>query len=621
MYFEDDRDVPNKLMVHCVGNSKHVIRSHTTSLLAKCLMIGEAVKNEVLDLPAPKEVHHHFILPWNRKEHLSDLVNDQFGDDKKHQCILKYQNQEFPNEESTGIYELGRELVHSIGQRSDLWLKLCAGWIWIHFNGQNADIMDREQVNDHAADRYKEKILNSEEAMHTVQQMYRQNLEMVQRLKRNSYMIVPKEKTADHIFWNFIGWIGTVPCDREQCHNQIRIHCECTTERDFLFHFVEQMVSVILKKSDNFMIKMLNNSLQVPKWGKSYDEVRQQDLHQLTLKQALQLICNRYFEGEHKDQYFRYLKEWISMELYNFECWHCGSTNKSIMVDRIYRYSQNMIYCMMCSRIQPGRRKNSRKERIVLNIDSIPTRYDAQDAVTDEAVSVFQSGNLMRYSVHSPKFKSFAEELLLNEVYHLNLSQWFECLERARRWLRQNQHTVQRRRSQIHDVKFGIFRGENVDIRHIVALYFFTEFPEYATAFIESHHGSPEEHCKSFYWMGRFLWEMNHFFGTALSAEKELYSVIANNSVFDSFAPSLCVPFQSVDDEEELDLDESTSRMLSLRAKYTKIGDIGIDETKYIETNEWTARQDDSEWFVIRFAQFSRYLIIKKFDNNLLSKQ
>lgn len=272
------------------------------------------------------------------------------------------------------------------------------------------------------------------------------------------------------------------------------------------------------------------------------------------------------------------------------------------MIDRIYRYSQSAMYCMTCSRIQPGRMKQNGKQLSLLNIDRIPTRYDPQDEVTEDEETVFRCGNLVRYSVHSPKFKSFAEELLLNEVFHLNPSQWSECLKRAKKWLQENQWTVQQRRSMISDIKFGIFRGDTVDIRHILALYFFTDFPEYAAAFIKSYHLAPKEHCSSFYWMGRFLREMNHFFGTKLTPQKELYSVTGKHSVFDSFAPAVCAPLQTMDDDDLLDYDESTSRILSFRSKYTNIGDVEIDDTKYIETKQWTTRQDDNEWFVISLS-------------------
>ena len=618
LFFDEDHDVPNKLMVHCVGNSKHIIRCQTTSLLAKCLMIGEAVKDNVLDLPPPKEIHHHFILLWNNKEYLGNLANAsvQFCDVENHRCALTDRNQRFPNEESKAIYELGHKMVNSMEQRNDLWWKICAGWIWVHFNGQSG-ITGMEQMDSQAVLWYKNNIIGSDVTMRAIKEMYRQNAEIVNKLRRKSYRVVPKEKTKDDIFWNLIGWISTVPCDQQQCYGQCRIHCECSTENDALFHFVQQMVRVIfndgnLPDSENFTVKMLIHSLQVPKWGKSYDEATD-DLHQLTLKQAIQLICNRHFEGKDKKQYLRYLKDWISMELYNFECWHCGSTNKSIMIDRIYRYSQNMIYCMMCSRIQPGRRKQSAERHIVLNIDSIPTRYDQQDDVPEDEGTVFQCGNLVRYTVHSPKFKSFAEELLLNAVFHLNPSQWFECLERAKKWLQENQSVVQKRQTRLSDVRYGIFRGDTIDIRHIAALYFFTDFPDYAAAFIKSYHTAPEKHCKSFYWMGRFLWEMNHFFGTKLTAEKELYSVASNKSLFDSFAPSVCVPVQAVDDEEVLDYNESTSRILSFRPKYTEIDGIVIDETKYIKTNEWSERHDDDEWFVTLFSKNVIIAHFKKF--------
>ena len=598
LFFEDDRDVPNKLMVHCVGNSKHIIKCQSISLRAKCLMVGEAVNDKMLELP-PLTIgtDPHLFLFWNTREQTDVILHEKYHENQRQQCNQKYQR--FQNEENAAVYEIGVGITHSVGIQIDKWSTTCTGWVWLHFNGKTEGIMDKEDEYTQEAQAHKEKVVKAAMAMRAVKEIYRQSPDLVRRAQRDSYRVVPKDKTKNDIFWNFIGWIGTVPCSRRECHNQSRVLCGCSMENDALSQFVHQMIRVIVTEPGSFLFQMLLNLLQVPKWGKSFDDAQEHDLYQLTLKQAVQLISQRHFQGEIKGEHSRYLKQWISMEFYNFECWHCGSTNKSVMIDRIYRYSYNMVYCRTCSRIQPGRRKQSAEKQIVLNIDSIPTRYDQQDDVPEDEETIFRCGNLVRYTVHSPKFKSFAEELLLNDIFHLNPSQWFQCLERAKKWLRENQPTVQQQRTSFSDVKFGIFRGDNIDIRHIVALYFFNDFPDYAAAFIKSYHMAPEEHCKSFYWMGRFLWEMNHFFGTTLTTEKELYSVIGKNSMFDSFAPSVFVPLQTVDDDDDLDYNESTSRILSFRPKYTKIDDVQIDDTKYIETNKWTTRNDDSEWYVL----------------------
>ena len=119
-------------MVHCVGNSKHVVRSQATSLLSKCRIVGEAVEDKVLDIPAPTtETEHQFILLWNDSEHSDSLFHEMYDGEDQNQCLQKYQS--FQNGENAAVYELGRGVTHSVGRHGAIWSTACTGWIWLYF--------------------------------------------------------------------------------------------------------------------------------------------------------------------------------------------------------------------------------------------------------------------------------------------------------------------------------------------------------------------------------------------------------------------------------------------------------------------------------------------------------
>eukprot|EP01083_Nonionella_stella_P190598 705864_1 len=164
-----------------------------------------------------------------------------------------------------------------------------------------------------------------------------------------------------------------------------------------------------------------------------------------------------------------YIAQWIKFDVFNFICWYCGGLNKTIVIDRLYQYAQKLNYCRICAKIQPSRRSKADKSQFKFNTDLIKSLNHANDNDDDDAKhTTYEIGNLVRYELIACKYKTFAEEILLNAVYNMSLSVWNHYLQKAKTWLTINIDLINNaskcKVSEETNVVFGICQYEPIDI-------------------------------------------------------------------------------------------------------------------------------------------------------------
>ena len=106
-YFEDDRHIPNKLMVHCVGENKQIIQCQSVNVLGKCVLIGEALSDGKLD---PFEVE--------RKDGGADglilLSNNGLGADLVNARVYEMSDRDKCNERYDALKKRGNVAVYNL---------------------------------------------------------------------------------------------------------------------------------------------------------------------------------------------------------------------------------------------------------------------------------------------------------------------------------------------------------------------------------------------------------------------------------------------------------------------------------------------------------------------------
>ena len=150
------------------------------------------------------------------------------------------------------------------------------------------------------------------------------------------------------------------------------------------------------------------------------------------------------------------------------------------------------------------------------------------------------------------------------------------------------------------DRTFGIIRGEEIGVGHLLVVLIYTDDTDFSKAFGRAYRHLKDaiKCCDNFYWFSRFLFEAVFFFGDRFSGNrfkaKPLYHALASHLVFDRFAPTIHCPTPTSDSLETTKKNvNKQGLLLQYIPKY--IGD--IDETKCVSTSQWSG-YPDNEWFV-----------------------
>eukprot|EP01084_Bolivina_argentea_P297674 512879_1 len=318
-------------------------------------------------------------------------------------------------------------------------------------------------------------------------------------------------------------------------------------------------------------------------------------------------------------RYKIYVIQWLKFEFYNFNCCYCGSTNKTIMINRVFQYTKTLNYCRLCSKLQPSKANNEQQNvydlnQIFRNQQRVSSKsiydIDSNEEVKSDSdgFKVYNSGKLIRYHASSPKYSSFAEEVVLNSVCPIAYNQWNECLEEAKK----NKNKIWTDGENVFSSEtnqyFGIEQHEAIDIGHTVAIILFVKFTKYSKQFIKSNRYTNVDTTN--YWFGRYLFQIVRFFGKRFydisgairNREHALYHGIST-SVLDSFAPTLNIPLALTEDKEiarKINV-SSGGCVLALVPKY--IGN--IDNTKCISFNYKNHRR----WLFMGASKMQIYTI------------
>eukprot|EP01083_Nonionella_stella_P079973 219527_1 len=415
------------------------------------------------------------------------------------------------------------------------------------------------------------------------------------KIKRDNYCARLKDKDYDMIVKSLIAFVSTIDCDNASCDHKPKLQCSCDRK------FKEFMYALVLSING---LKSANNDSLLQKLA----------LSTRTVATISTLFCDILPDKlkEDRTSFDSYIKEWVSFELYDFKCFHCGHLNRSILIDRMFEYAIRLSHCRLCHY------KRGSKDEIAVDFNASQDDCKApspSDVITgycgklkpethSELVS-YKSGVSMRYTVLRPKYGSLVEELRLNAIRNISKEKWDDYLKEAIALHTQleKDHTNAAFSSD-NNVDYGISHGQLIGVSHLVVVLIYTRDFYYASDFSRAYWLWQNENlfCDNFYWFGRYLYEAVHFFGIPFHhirfKIKPLHHGLTARMVYDSVAPSIHFPAATNDKGTAATKAGTQGSVVSYAPKYIE----GIENTKCVSTSQWSG-YGNPEWLFMGLSK------------------
>eukprot|EP01083_Nonionella_stella_P066811 176256_1 len=420
------------------------------------------------------------------------------------------------------------------------------------------------------------------------------------KIKHDNYCTRLADKNYDLIVKSLIAFISTICCDNARCDDKSMLQCPCGHPK-----FKEFMYALVLCING---LKSANNDSLIQKLA----------LPTRTVAAISALFCDILpdklkADRESFEKNQNYINQWVSFELYDFQCFHCGHINKTILIDRMFQYAIRLTHCRLCHY------KRGSEDEIAVDFNASEDRSlstPRSDIITSYCGKLkqeihpeflqYQSGISMRYTVLRPKYGSLAEELRLNAIRRVHKEEWNKYLQEAitlHSKLKSDPGNAAF--GSDRDVDYGIDERQLIGVCHVAVVLIYTRHIYYARDFSRAYWCWQNENlfCDNFYWFGRYLYEAVHFFGQRFNHVrfkiKPLHHGLTTRMVFDSFAPDIHSPAATNDDQGTASTKAGIKgSILSYVPKY--IGD--IDNTKCVSTSQWSG-YGNHEWLFMGLSK------------------
>eukprot|EP01084_Bolivina_argentea_P275239 469345_1 len=480
-------------------------------------------------------------------------------------------------------------------------IKICVGCNSEIKSDEEKEIKSDDTAVTRVADKIKEimKFVNARSGMNFDKEVFPSLMKLIgnhknvlYEMRYYNYGVELHEKDYDTVLKSFIGWVFTVKCDNEECNDALKVNCGCDHNSFQLYTYRIILALIGLKSGVEYsLLKQLSVTNRTVKdiW-QIFKDILPEKLTAKTKESTTKPYIN---------EYKRYIIEWICFELYNFKCNVCGHINKSILINRMFDYSVNLKHCRLCHNPRLKGDKN------VANLATAVRKKQIQDVVypTRQQNSTFcikyECGIPIRYVVLKPKYKSLAEELLLNDIKSISKDLWGKYLHDAiaLHHKLKNNLAIAAFSTEL-DRDYGISNNEMIDVCHLIVILIYTKEVVFARRFNELYWQWKNINlfCNSAYWYGRNLFEAVYFFGEQFDHDRfkiqPLRHGLASPMEFDSFAPTIHCP-ASTNDRNETAIQKAKINgcVLTYAPKYTG----KIEKTKCISTPQWSG-YDNHEW-------------------------
>lgn len=204
-------------------------------------------------------------------------------------------------------------------------------------------------------------------------------------MRADSYRV----KDYDSILKCFLAWLFTLRCDDTRCQQRLKLQCECDNQT-----FPRFTYDLIVAMIDN---KTANGQLLLKKLVDPQRTV-ETIVEEFTVLLPADLRSQAYFENEYK----QHLVDWVSFELYNFQCTECGHVNKSIMVGRMFEYCINLKHCRVCM-ARPQWVDDRDREEVDLDLaaeNAVEIDLSHELKHDDSEFDKYECGVSVRYTAH-----------------------------------------------------------------------------------------------------------------------------------------------------------------------------------------------------------------------------
>jgi len=154
----------------------------------------------------------------------------------------------------------------------------------------------------------------------------------------------------------------------------------------------------------------------------------------------------------------------------------------------------------------------------------------------------YKFGSFIYYDLLKPKFWTFKQELLNNDMYRINIDKWNDIFEKAKVTI----NTFVAR--EYVDLR----TGRNIGIQHIISMICYTDYDALCYNFRNSFRKlDPDEnerdvmkrHCNNYYHLGKWLNDAIGTYGSLVSKYKmPLYHGLAGHFLFESLCTDFNIP-------------------------------------------------------------------------------
>eukprot|EP01083_Nonionella_stella_P137436 418154_1 len=234
--------------------------------------------------------------------------------------------------------------------------------------------------------------------------------QLVFTIKHSNYAVPLHDKTSNHLLYSVFASALAAKCRKTRCHGMPKLDCHCDASEFQMYTYcmimaildakkAEEMLAIVKEKNydKHKTATQLCNVLRADPDGFSFDEwVDKSELfavkhilikhnmksprslstesprfagfisdpalldHTMLIPRAIQSmqrlqkshptqIARRHVQNSaYMDKYIKHIQDWLLYDFYNTICLHCGSVNKSIMINRVFHFSSTLQNCRTC---------------------------------------------------------------------------------------------------------------------------------------------------------------------------------------------------------------------------------------------------------------------------------
>eukprot|EP01083_Nonionella_stella_P004800 13996_1 len=211
-------------------------------------------------------------------------------------------------------------------------------------------------------------------------------------IRQGNYAVKLEHKTYDNVIQSFFAFSLRSKCGMSRCHHKPKIDCFCDANefQRYTYHMVMAMMTQHEMQQEPYITRcskhIVRYLMQIDKEHRIFKSTKgsKRKIHnakalgyimmEYAADSLLQILKTRtkntdklsrtlcsFLPQELRDNiylneyYIHHVQQWLLHDFYNVLCSHCGSVNKSIMINRVFRYSATLRNCRTCGVIVRAR--------------------------------------------------------------------------------------------------------------------------------------------------------------------------------------------------------------------------------------------------------------------------